>query len=122
MKICTKPALYKGKEVILNLALSAFVKSPLEATAETIGSVINRHAKGRGSLTMGNLSDEVFVDWNGAPYPSTIADNLIHRGIEEYFKKHISGPRFYVRSKLRLISPTIARYLERPARILFNDY
>ena len=77
LKICSKPKLYTGKEVILRLALASFVKSPLEARAETIGSVISRHCIGRGSLKMKNLSDEVFVGRNGSPYPSAMADRVI---------------------------------------------
>lgn len=120
LKICTTPSLYQGKECILNLALASFVKSPLEATAESLGSVINRHAKGRCSITMENLSDEVFISWNGAPFPSDMTEKLIRKAIAKYFQSHVSGPRFYVRSKLRLLSPTIAKYLQRPARIMFN--
>ena len=48
LKICSKPKLYTGKEVILRLALASFVKSLLEATAETIGSVIkDLHRQGQ---------------------------------------------------------------------------
>ena len=51
---------------ILHLALCAFTKSPLEAIAESIGSVINRHGSDeRSSLLPATLSNEVQLSWNG---------------------------------------------------------
>ena len=58
--ICTKPNLYKDIPDILHLALCCFVKSPLKAPAETIGSLINQHGrKQRCSLSPASLSSEV---------------------------------------------------------------
>ena len=53
---------FSGIEDILHFSLSCFVKAPLEATAETIGSLINRHGrKGRYSLLPASLSNEVQI-------------------------------------------------------------
>lgn len=118
LQIYSSPELYKGKEDILRLALASFVKSPLEATAESIGSVINKHGSlARCSLKMDSLSDEVFIAWNGAPFPSERTTKLLHKAVDEYFQNHKSGPRFYIRTKLKLVSTTVGAYLRRPARI-----
>ena len=45
LMICTKPNLYKNIHDILHFALCCFVKVPLEAPAESIGSIINQHGR-----------------------------------------------------------------------------
>ena len=64
--------IFKNKEYystinnILHFALCCFMKIPLEATAETIGSVINRHGcKERCGLLPSSLSNEVQLVWKG---------------------------------------------------------
>ena len=53
---------FSGIEEILHFSLCCFVKAPLEATAETIGSLINQHGrKGRYSLLPTSLSNEVHI-------------------------------------------------------------
>ena len=120
LKICKTPKLFKGVENILFFALACFVKSPLEATAESVASVINQHGRlDRYSLLPLSLSDEVRVAWNAPPFPSPTATDIIKTAVERYFAKHKSGPRFYVTSKLKLMSSTVAAFLKRPAKIEF---
>ena len=60
MKILSIKDLYDNIGNILHLALCCFVKVPLEATAESIGSVINQHGcKERASILPSTLSIEV---------------------------------------------------------------
>ena len=55
-----KNNLYSDIPDIMHLALCRFVKIPLEATAETTGSVINNHGcKNRSSMLPKTLSNEV---------------------------------------------------------------
>ena len=118
--ICQKENLYKGVEDILHLALCSFVKSPLEATAESIGSVINDHGrKSRCSLSPASLSSEVQIAWNAPHEFSAAATKLVNRSVEEYFKGTKLGVRFYTASRLKLTSSTIKKYMEKPSRINF---
>lgn len=112
---------YKGLENILHFALCCFVKSPLEATAESIGSVINSHGcKERSSLLPSSLSNEVQIAWNGPPEFHPDATIVISEALDSHFKNNACGMRFYVRSKLSLISSTIAKYASEKARIRFS--
>ena len=98
----------------IHFALSCFVKAPLEAPAETIGSLINQHGrKQRCSLSPSSLSNEVQIAWNGPESYDPITKELISDSVAEYFKEHTrSGkPRFYVSSKLRYSSSTVASYI-----------
>ena len=68
LKICTTPSFFRGCETIIHLSLCCFVKSPLEAVVESVGSVINRHGYGqRSRLTAKHLSEEIMVSYNGPP-------------------------------------------------------
>ena len=62
LQVFTKPVFYKGCENILHLAICLFVKAPLEAIVESIGSVINRHgSKARAKMKTEHLVNEIFV-------------------------------------------------------------
>ena len=114
--ITQKASLFQGIQQILHFALCCFVKSPLEATAETLGSVINQHgSKDRQSMRASTLSTEVQVAWNGPQEFSKSAQVIIKDALEDYFKDHKSGVRFYV--KLNIISSTIVDYINRPSSI-----
>ena len=112
---------YKGIPNILHFALCCFVKIPLEATAETIGSVINSHGcKERCSLLPSSLSNEVQVVWNGPPEFHHDTKIILKKSLESYFEGNILGMRFYTKTKLALISSSISRYMSEKARIKMN--
>jgi hypothetical protein len=120
LMISTKKNLYQGISNILHLALCCFVKAPLEATVETIGSVINQHGrKNRCSLRNDNLSNEVQVAWNGPHEFQPQAAEVIEDALNSHFAGTETGIRFYVRSKLKLASSTINDYMKKRSRILF---
>ena len=106
---------------ILHFALCSFVKIPLEATAETIGSVINSHGcKERCSLFPMSLSNEVQVVWNGPPEFHPETEKILKESLTEYFSGKSTGLRFYANTKLNLMSSTIAKYKGQASRILFS--
>ena len=114
--------MYSGCEEIIHLALCCFVKVPLEATAESIGSVINKHGrKERSSLRPDALSSECQVAWNGPAEFSKETTNIIEEALEEHFKGKKHGMRFYVTSKMKIMSSTIAAYMNKRSRIDFQD-
>lgn len=114
----TKKNLYMDISDILHFSLCCFVKSPLEAVAESIGSVINRHGSDdRASLLPASLSDEVQLSWNGPEEFDDMVDALVEETIEQYFSNAKTGVRFYVKSAIRLMSPTIASYCQQRSRI-----
>ena len=116
-----KQKYYKDLENILHFALCCFVKSPLEATAESIGSVLNSHGcKERCSLLPSSLSNEVQIVWNGPPEFHPDATIVITEALNSHFENNAWGMRFYARSKLSLISSTIAKYASEKARIKFS--
>ena len=120
LMMCTKSNLYKGISDILHLALCCFVKAPLEATAETIGSVINQHGnKGRCSLLPSSLSNEVQIAWNGLEEFQTATTDLIREALYEYFEGKKTGLRFYINTKLKLMSTTIRDNMAKRSRIYF---
>ena len=122
LKVFKTPAYYTGVEDILHLALCSFTKSPLEATAETIGSVINHHGtKVRQSLHASTLSTEVQVAWNGPNEFTPEATKLIKESLEEYFKDKHTGIRFFRKSALKFVSSTLSAYMTRPSRIRFGS-
>ena len=87
-----KNNLYSDIPDIMHLALCRFVKIPLEATAETTGSVINNHGcKNRNSLLPKTLSNEVHVAWNGPSEFSHLTTSLIKESLDNYFKKSQTG-------------------------------
>ena len=95
--IVTRPYHYKGLEEIVNFALCTFVKAPIETIVESVGSVINKHGKKeRSSMKPRNLSDEIFVSWNGPPEHSVAARKLLNNSLNSYFK---GNPRFYKNNK-----------------------
>ena len=116
-----KKNLYADIPEILHLALCCFMKIPLEATAETIGSVINNHgSKSRTSLLPKTLSNEVQVAWNGPGEFSPLATSLIKDSLDTYFQHTQPGMRFFARTRLKIMSSTVAEYMKRPSRILFS--
>ena len=118
LALFTKKSLYKDIPDILHFSLCCFVKSPVEAIAESIGSVINRHGSDdRASLLPSSLSNEVQLSWNGPEEFDAMTDSLVEDSIYQYFRNVKTGVRFYVKSMIRLISPTIARYYQQQSRI-----
>ena len=116
LAIFVKPNSYKGLEDILHFALCCFIKSPLEATAETIGSIINQHGrKQRYSLAPSSLSNEVQIAWNGPSEFAPELDGIIEDAVENYFSDKHDGVRFYVESKFKLISKTVAPRPPKPS-------
>ena len=121
LMICNNEKYYKGIQNILHLALCCFMKIPLEATAETIGSVINSHGcKERCSLLPSSLSNEVQVVWNGPPEFHHDTTIILKRALDSYFEGSVLGMRFYAKTKLALISSSISRYISEKARIRFK--
>ena len=120
LKICLDKKLYSGAENIIHLALCCFVKSPAESIAECIGSRINQHGgKDRYSMSEKSLGDEVQVVVNGPQEFSTEATELIKQSVDKYFRRNSIGPRFYVRSKLKLVSETIRNTIRSGSHIDF---
>ena len=116
--ICNNQKYYKDISNILHFALCCFVKSPLEATAESIGSVINSHrCKERCSLLPSTLANEVQIVWNGPPEFHPDTKILLNQALHTYFESNSMGMRFYARTKLSLISSTISKYISEKARI-----
>ena len=58
-----------------------------------------------------SLEDEVQVVVNGSQEFAIEATALIKESVDKYFKRNIIGPRFFVRSKLKLVSETIRNTL-----------
>ena len=111
---------FTGISDILHLALCCFVKAPLEATAETAGSLINQHGrKSRCSLLPASLSNEIQIALNGPAEMEQATTNLIKESMVEYFDKKQTGVRFYIQTKIRLISLTIQSYCSKHSRIQF---
>ena len=120
LMIFTKENLYQGIEDILHLALCCFVKAPLEAPAESVGSIINQHGRvQRCSLSNASLSAEVQIAVNGPFEFSPMTDQLISEAIKKYFEKHTKAgsARFYVSSKLKTSSSTIANFLQKRSKV-----
>ena len=91
------------------------------STAETIGSVIKNHGcKNRSSLLPKTLSNEVKVTWNGPSEFSHLTTSLIKESLDKYFKKSQTGMRFYVRTRLALMSTIIADFMKKCPRIQFD--
>ena len=87
-----KKNLYSDISYVLHLAMCCFVKIQLEATAKTIGSVINNHGcKNRSSLLPKTLSNEMQVAWNGPSEFSHLTKSLIKESLDNYFKKSQTG-------------------------------
>ena len=100
--VYTKPALYSEIPLVLHLALCCFVKVPLEATAETIGSVINQNGrKFMYSLRPSSLSNKVQVAWYGPAEFSRATDEIIKTLIDKYFENIQTSVRFYVKTSLK---------------------
>ena len=79
---------YTGIKDILHLALCCFVKAPLEATAETAGSLINQHGrKSRCSLLPASLSNEIQIAWNGPAEMDPTTTSLLKESMANYFDK-----------------------------------
>ena len=86
LKIYT-PSFFRGCETIIHFSLCCFVKSPLEAVVESVGSVINHHGYGqRSRLTAEHLSEEIMVAYNGPPKFSSASYSLIRESLYQYFK------------------------------------
>ncbi|CAL4095345.1 unnamed protein product, partial [Meganyctiphanes norvegica] len=120
LRVCKRKNIYAGCEKIIHFALCCFVKAPLEATAESVGSVINQHGrKDRYSLLARSLADEVQVAWNGPVEFSKEANAICEEAVEKYFEKSQYGIRFYVADSLKLMSSDIKAVLTSRSRIYF---
>ena len=122
LMICTKQNLCKDIPDIIHFALCCFVKSPLEAPAEVIGSIINQHGrKERCSLSPAYLSSEVQVAWNGPAEYDMATKQLVDDALMDYFDEHTKSgtPNFYVTSRLRFSSYTISRHMNKRSRLNF---
>ena len=120
MKIFSTKELYANISDILHLALCTFVKVPLESTAESIGSVINRHGcNERASLLPASLSTEVQISWNGPSEFSPSATNILEEALQIYFEGKTTGLRFYSNSKVKLVSSSVNSYMKKPSQINF---
>ena len=85
------------------------MKIPLEATPETIGSIINNHGcKNRSSLLPKSLSNEVQVNWNGPNKFSQEATSIIEEALDSHFDGKETEMRFFTLTRLNLMSSTIA--------------
>ena len=116
--VYTKPALYSEIPLVLHLALCCFVKVLLEATAETIGSVVNQNGrKFMYSLRPSSLSNEVQVAWNGPAEFSRATDEIIKTLIDKYFENFQTSVRFYVKTSLKIMSGAVKEYFNRPSKI-----
>ena len=114
-----KKNLYSDISDILHLAICSFMKILLEATAETIGSLINNHScKNRSSLLLKSLSNEVQVNWNG---PNEEATSIIEEALESHFDGKETGMRFGAPTRLHLMSSTIAACINKSSRIKLNS-
>ena len=65
------------------------------------------------------LEDEVQVVVNGSQEFAIEATALIKESVDKYFKRNSIGPRFFVRSKLKLVSETIRNTLRSNSHIDF---
>ena len=84
MKIPSTKDLYSNIGNILHLPLCCFVKEPLEAIAESIGSVINQHGcKERASILPSTLSSEVLVSWNGPPELRVATTDILEEALKQ---------------------------------------
>ena len=109
LKLCLDKKLYSGAETIIHLALCCFVKSR-----------INQHGgKDRYSMSEKSLRDEVQIVVNVPQEFSNEATELITHSVDKYIKRSNIGPRFYVRSKLKLVSETIRNTLRSRSHIDF---
>ena len=117
LQVFTKPVFYKGCENILHLAICLFVKAPLEAIVESIGSVINRHgSKARAKMKTEHLANEIFVSWNGPQEFSKKANELIRSSLFKYF--HPKPIYFYTeKGDFNIGSSTVANILRKRSRI-----
>ena len=119
--VCFIKNLYKDIPNILHFTLCCFTKAPLEATAETIGSIINQHGrKDRYSLLPSSLSNEVQVAWNGPAEFDPVTDDILKEALELHFKETKTGVRFYTKSVIRYMSNTLTNYYKTPSRICFS--
>ena len=112
--------LFRSNCGVVNYGISNRVKSPAESIAECVGSRINQHGgKDRYSMSEKSLGDEVQVVVNGPKEFSTEATELIKQSVDRYFRRNSIGPRFYVRSKLKLVSETIRNTIRSSSHIDF---
>ena len=123
LKICTTPSFFRGCETMIHFSLCCFVKSPLEAVVESVGSIINRHGYGqRSRLTAEHLSEEIMVAFNGPPKFSSASYSLIRESLYQYFKgKPIHFYKNTKKSNFEVQSSTIAAIRRKSARIIFNN-
>ena len=124
LKICTTPSFFRGCETIIHFSLCCFVKSPLEAVVESVGSVINRHGYGqRSRLTAKHLSEEIMVSYNGPPKFSSASYSLLRRSLYQYFKeKPIHFYKGETKGNFEVQSSTVAAIRKKRARIIFSNW
>ena len=117
--ICRNPGFYSGLEDIIHFALCCFVKSPLEAVVETVGSVINRHGHdSRGRLKADGLSQEVAVAYNGPRKFTREAKAICKSALSSHFTG--KSVHFYTKKgHFKVASSTIATILKKRSRIDF---
>ena len=118
LKICTDESFYSTVEDVIHLAICSFIKSPIEAVVESIGSVINAHgSEQRSSMLPGTLEDEVMVAWNGPEEFSEKTQEILKTVLNKHFK---GLPHFYVNaSRIKVISKDMSRIISKPSRFDF---
>ena len=116
--ICKTSTFYKGCETVIHFAISCFVKSPLEAIVESIGSVINRHGYcQRSSMTPENLFDKITVAFNGPPKFSKQISSLLEKALFDYFaNKPLHFYENQTNGVFQIPSSTVSKILKKRAR------
>ena len=107
-----KKNLYSDIPDVLHLGLGP-VLLPEDPTS-------NHSGVNRGSLLPNTLSNEVQVAWNAPSEFSHFKTSLIKESLDKYFKEGQTGLRFYERKRLALMSSTIAEFMKKRSRILFD--
>ena len=98
-----------------------FYENPLEATAETIGSVINRHGcKERCGLLLSSISNKVQVVWNGPAEFHPDTHNLMKQSLAINFEGKATGLRFQANTRLNLMSSTISNFSRKKVKDCFQ--
>ena len=120
MKILSTKDLYSNIGNILHLALCCFKKVPLEATAESIGSVIYQHGcKGRAPILPSTLLSQVQVSWNGPSEFIVATTDILEESLQIYFDGKKPTLKFYTHSKVKLSSKIVAAHMNEPSRKFF---
>ena len=115
---CGQKSFYSNTEEIIHLSLCSFIKSPIEAVVEAIGSVINYHeSEERSSMSPSTLEDEIMVKWNGPEEFSKQTTAIVKEALRKNFKGSI---HFSVNdSRLKTMSTEMSRILCKSSRVEF---